>query len=197
MPRTSTVIDRATRERLNTNGSEKGDRMMDRKRRVAQGLIAVAALVLTVGLAWAEDTTGKVTIETMSAGVGLGVTWGDGVLEYRGEKYPFTVTSFDVGDIGVAKVIANGMVFNLKSVEDFSGMFAALVASGTFGGGAGSGAMYNNNKVSMVWTGTNQGLNVTLAHSGVNVQLTQEAKLQAAKVRREEQQPAAAPRATP
>jgi hypothetical protein len=36
------------------------------------GLIAVAALVLTVGLAWAEDTTGKVTIETMSAGVGLG-----------------------------------------------------------------------------------------------------------------------------
>jgi len=61
--------------------------------------------------------------------------------------------------------------------------------------------MYNNNKVSMVWTGTNQGLNVALAHSGVNVQLTQEAKLQAAKLRRnasvEEQQPAAAPRATP
>jgi hypothetical protein len=156
---------------------------MDRKRRVVQGLIAVAALVLTVGLAWAEDTTGKVTIETMSAGAGVAVTGGDGVLEYRGEKYLFTVTSFDVGDIGVAKVIASGMVFNLKSVEDFSGMFAAVVASGTFGGGAGSGAMYNNNKVSMVWTGTSQGLNVSLAHSGMNVQLTQEAKLQAAKVR--------------
>ena len=110
------------------------------------------------------------------------------------------MTSFDVGDIGVARVIANGMVFNLKSVEDFSGIFEALVVSRTFGGGAGSGAMYNN-KVSMVWSGTNQGLNVTLAHSGVNVQLTQEAKLQAAKVRRnvsaEEQQPGAAPRATP
>jgi hypothetical protein len=158
---------------------------MDGKRRVVQGLIAVAALVLTVDLAWAEDTTGKVTIETMSAGVGLGVTWGDGVLEYRGETYPFTVRSFDVGDIGVAKVIATGMVFNLKSVEDFSGMFAAVVASGTLGGGAGSGAMYNNNKVSMVWTGTNQGLNLSLAHSGVNVQLTEEAKLQAAKVRQD------------
>ena len=158
---------------------------MDRKRRVVQGLIAVAALVLTVDLAWAEDTTGKVTIETMSAGVGLGVTWGDGVLEYRGETYPFTVRSFDVGDIGVAKVIATGLVFNLKSVEDFSGMFAAVVASGTLGGGAGSGAMYNNNKVSMVWTGTNQGLNLSLAHSGVNVQLTEEAKLQAAKARQD------------
>ena len=156
---------------------------MDSKKRIVQGLIAVAALVLTAGLARAEDTTGKVTIETMSAGAGLGVTWGDGVLEYRGEKYPFTVRGFDVGDVGVAKVIANGIVFNLKSVEDFSGMFAAVAASGTFGGGAGSGAMYNNNKVSMVWTGTNQGLNLSLAHSGINVQLTQEAKLQAAKVR--------------
>ncbi len=47
---------------------------MDRKRRVVQGLIAAAALVLTVGPARAEDTTGKVTIETMSAGAGLGVT---------------------------------------------------------------------------------------------------------------------------
>ena len=156
---------------------------MDSKKRIVQGLIAVAALVLTAGLARAEDTTGRVTIETMSAGAGLGVTWGDGVLEYRGEKYPFTVRGFDVGDVGVAKVIANGIVFNLKSVEDFSGMFAAVAASGTFGGGAGSGAMYNNNKVSMVWTGTNQGLNLSLAHSGINVQLTQEAKLQAAKVR--------------
>ncbi len=156
---------------------------MDRKRRVVQGLIAAAALVLTVGPARAEDTTGKVTIETMSAGAGLGVTWGDGVLEYRGEKYPFTVRGFDIGDVGVAKMIANGMVFNLKNVEDFSGMFAAAVAGATFGAGAGSGAMYNNNSVTMVWTGTNQGLNFTLAHSGVNVQLTQEAKLQAAKVR--------------
>ena len=156
---------------------------MDNKKRIVQGLIAVAMLVLTAGLARAEDTTGKVTIETMSAGAGLGVTWGDGVLEYRGEKYPFTVRGFDVCDVGVAKAIANGIVFNLKSVEDFSGMFAAVAASGTFGGGAGSGAMYNNNKVSMVWTGTNQGLNLSLAHSGINVQLTQEAKLQAAKVR--------------
>jgi len=157
---------------------------MDGERRVVQALIAVAALVLTVGLAWAEDTTtGKVTIQTMSAGIGLGITWGDGVFEYHGEKYPFSVTSFDVGDIGVARVMANGVVFNLKRVEDFSGMFAAVVASGTLGGGAGSGAMYNNNKVSVVWTGTNQGLNISLAHSSVNVELTPEAKLKAAKVR--------------
>ena len=66
---------------------EKGDRVVDRKRLLVQGMIVVAALVLTLDLACAaEDTTGKVTIETMSAGVGFGVTWGEGVLEYRGEN---------------------------------------------------------------------------------------------------------------
>ena len=165
---------------------------MDRRKLFVQGMIVVAVLVMTLDLAWAaEDTTGKVTIETISAGVGLGVTWGEGVLEYRGEKYPFTVRGFNVGDVGVAKVLANGMVVNLRNVEDFSGMFMAAVASGTLGGGAGSGVMYNNNSVALVWTGTNQGLSITLAHSGVDVQLTQEAQRQAAKA-----QPAAA-RTTP
>jgi len=165
-----------------------------------RGLIALAVLGLAVVPARAaeDETSGRVTIETMSAGAGLGVTWGDGVLEYRGQKYPFTVTGFNIGDVGVAKTTAKGLVFNLQNVEDFSGMFASAIASGTLGGGAGSGAMYNQNKVSMVWTGTNQGLNFTLAHSGVNVQLTPEAKQQAARIRQnasaEGQQPAATPR---
>src|SRR5262245_54229698 len=173
---------------------------MKAKSLFVRGLIAVAALGLAVVPARAaeEETSGRITIETMSAGAGLGVTWGDGVLEYRGQKYPFTVTGFNIGDVGVAKTTAKGMVFNLKNVEDLSGRFAAALAGGTLGGGVGSGAMYNQNKVSMVWTGTNQGLNFTLSHSGVNVQLTPEAKQQAARLRQnatvERQQPAAAPR---
>ena len=132
-----------------------------------------AALVLGVGSSMAhEDTTGRITLETVSVGVGLGVTWGHGVLEYRGGKYPFTVTGFNVGDVGVARAIDRGLVFNLKRVEDFSGMFAAAVAGGTVGGGGESGAMYGRNQVSIVWIGTNQGLNVSLAHSGVDVRLS-------------------------
>src|SRR5262249_60060594 len=113
-------------------------------------------------------------------------------------KWQSTGTGLNMGDGGVAKTTAKGMVFNLKNVEDLSGMFAAALAGGTLGGGVGSGAMYNQNKVSMVWTGTNQGLNFTLSHSGVNVQLTPEAKQQAARIRQnasaEGQQPAATPR---
>src|SRR5262249_18852421 len=122
---------------------------MKAKSLFVRGVIAVAVLGLAIVPARAaeEETSGKVTIETMSAGAGLGVTWGDGVLEYRGQQYPFTVTGFNIGEVGVAKTTAKGMVFNLRSVEDFSGMFATALAGGTLGGGAGTGAMYNQNKV--------------------------------------------------
>jgi hypothetical protein len=51
------------------------------------------------------------------------------------------VTAFSIVDVGVAKVFANGDVFNLKNVEDFEGMFMAAVAGATLGGGAGAAAM--------------------------------------------------------
>src|SRR6267142_276559 len=115
-------------------------------RSFARTLAAVAALALAGGTAWAaqgttgKETTGKVSIESMSVAAGLGYAWGNGVLEYRGAKYPFTVTAFSIVDVGVAKVFANGDVFNLKNVEDFEGMFMAAVAGATLGGGRGCGS---------------------------------------------------------
>jgi len=172
-------------------------------RSFARTLAAVAALALAGGTAWAaqgttgKETTGKVSIESMSVAAGLGYAWGNGVLEFRGEKYPFTVTAFSILDVGVAKVFANGDVFNLKNAEDFEGMFMAAIAGASLGGGAGAAAMQNQNYVSMVWTATNQGLNFSMAHAGLNVKFTPEARQQAARIRRNaEGQPAAAPRTT-
>jgi hypothetical protein len=49
----------------------------------------------------------------------------------------------------------------------------------------------------MVWTATNQGLNFSMAHAGLNVKFTPEARQQAARIRKTaEGQPAAAPRTT-
>jgi hypothetical protein len=62
----------------------------------------VAAVVLCVGVSparAAEDTTGKVRIETMGVAAGLGYTWGQGVLEYHGQEYPFTVKGFSIVDV--------------------------------------------------------------------------------------------------
>jgi hypothetical protein len=175
--------------------------MMKRSRPVVHTLIVVVVLVLAAAPAWAaEDTTGKVSIETMSVAAGIGFTWGDGILEYRGQRYPFTVTGFSIGDVGVSKVFAKGEVYNPKSVEDFTGMFMAAVASATLGGGAGAAAMQNQNDVKLVWTARNQGLSFSLAQAGVNVKLTEDAQYQAARSRRNasaQEQPAATPRTSP
>lgn len=174
---------------------------MNRNSSLVRTLMVVMVLMLAAAPAWAaEDTKGKVTIEAMSIGAGLGVTWGDGVLEFRGEKYPFTVTGFSIGDVGVSKVLAKGEVYNLKSVDDFTGVFAAAVAGGTLGGGGGAAAMKNQNGASMVWTSTNQGVSFSLAQAGMTVKLTEEGQQQAARNGRRaaaERQPAAAPRTSP
>ena len=62
---------------------------MEERRGFIRMLITVAVVALAVGAARAaDDTTGKVTIESISAAAGLGFTWGTGVLEYRGQQYP-------------------------------------------------------------------------------------------------------------
>ena len=99
---------------------------MEERRGFIRMLITVAVVALAVGPARAaDDTTGKVTIESISAAAGLGFTWGTGVLEYRGQQYPFMVKGFSVVDVGVSQRVARGEVYNLKSAEDFEGTFAA------------------------------------------------------------------------
>ena len=156
-------------------------------------LLVLAVLVVAVAPVRAqEDNTGKVTIETMSVAAGLGYAWGDGVLEYRGQRYAFTVKGFSVVDVGVQRRVAKGEVYGLKNVEDFEGTFMAAIVGGTLGGGAGAAALKNQNEVDMVWTATSQGLSFSLAHSGINVKFTDEARALAAQNRRT--QPAAAVR---
>jgi hypothetical protein len=153
---------------------------MERGRSIVLAL--AAAILLAAAPTWAaDDTTGKVSIETTSVAAGIGVAWGDGVLEYRGQRYPFTVTGFALGDVGVSKMVAKGEVYNLNDVADFDGTFMAAIASATLGAGAGAAAMQNQRDVKMVWTATNQGLSFSLAQAGINVKLADSERYQAAK----------------
>jgi len=142
---------------------------------VAVGLFAVS-LVAGTSAIWAQasatgKTTGKVTLASKSVAVGVGVSWGDGVLEYRGKKYPFTVEGLSVVDLGVSKVTARGDVKNLKKLEDFSGNYTAAVAGGAAGGGAGVAALKNENGVEMDLIATTQGVKLALAGAGVSIKL--------------------------
>src|SRR6266403_3356704 len=135
------------------------------------GLCLVSLIIGMSAISAQEATSGKVALESKSIALGVGVSWGDGVLEYKGKKYPFTVEGLSVVDLGVAKVSARGDVKNLKKVEDFAGTYVAAGAGGAIGGGAAAAALKNQNGVEMNLTATTQGVKLALAAAGVTVKL--------------------------
>src|SRR5262245_30967225 len=135
------------------------------------GLFLVSLIAGTSAVSAQSATTGKVTLESKSVAVGVGVSWGDGVLQYKGKKFSFTVEGLSVVDLGFSKVTARGDVKNLKKLEDFSGNYTAAVAGGAVGGGAGVAALKNENGVEMDLVATTQGVKLALAGAGVSIKL--------------------------
>jgi len=138
---------------------------------IGLGLAVVAGS--TVAIAAKNDTTGTVTVESKSVALGIGVSWGDGVLTFRGKTHKFSVDGLSVVDLGIAKVSARGTVKNLKNLEDFSGNYVAAGAGAAVGGGASVVALKNQNGVEMKLTATTQGVKLALATAGIDVKLKQ------------------------
>jgi len=132
----------------------------------------VAALVSIGGVATADDMpSATATIESKSVALGVGVSWGDGKLRYKGKTHTFSVKGLTVVDLGVSKVSAKGKVFHLNKLEDFSGNYAAAQAGAAVGGGMNAVVLKNQNGVVMELTSTQTGVKLTLAGEGIEVKL--------------------------
>jgi hypothetical protein len=142
--------------------------------------VTVVVLVLVVGLAlcglaFAKEAAKKpdATLKLTEGQVGLGIgwSWGKGVLSYKGKEYPFKVAGLSVGDVGITKAEAEGKVYNLKKLEDFNGNFVSAAAEATVGLGAGATAMKNDKGVVIHLFPKTKGVNLKLAGEGVNFTL--------------------------
>jgi len=134
--------------------------------------MVVAALVGVSGVATADDKpSGTVTIESKSVALGVGVSWGDGKLNYKGKTHTFSVKGLSVLDLGVSKVSARGKVYHLNKVEDFSGTYAAAQAGAAVGGGMSVVALKNETGVVMELSSTQSGVKLTLAGEGIEIKL--------------------------
>ena len=143
-------------------------------RSVLSGVVAGALLLGMVGAAYAEaamkakpDATMRLASTSIAAGVG--VSWGDGTLHYKGHTYKLKVDGLTVGSVGASKVEAKGDVYNLKKLSDFDGNYTAVTGEATVGGGAGGLIMKNQNGVEIRMTSTTQGANLTAGVSGVSL----------------------------
>jgi hypothetical protein len=143
-------------------------------KRVTASILVLAMVLVLSGLALAAEEKKPDATLKLSEGqvaIGIGWSWGKGVLTYKGKDYPFKVEGLSVGDVGVTKADAVGKVYNLKKRRDFNGNYTSAAAQGTLGGGAGASTMKNQNGVVINLESTTQGVNVKLAAEGVKFTL--------------------------
>ncbi len=133
--------------------------------------LGCAGMVSLVAAADAPAPSGTVRISSSAVAAGVGVTWGDGTLSYKGQNYTFSVNGLSVLDLGISTVTATGEVSNLNKIEDFSGNYAAGEAGIALAGGPSDVIMKNENGVVLRLHGTQQGVRLTLAAQGVSLKL--------------------------
>lgn len=141
--------------------------------RMIASLSAIALLVLIPGASVAQSDKPDATFDFSGGSIaaGIGYSWGSGVLHFHGMDYPFTVNGLSIVNVGASSVKASGNVYHLTKVEEFPGNYTAASAGVTVAGGGSVTAMQNQNGVVMHVAATTQGLQFTLAPSGVAVAL--------------------------
>jgi hypothetical protein len=134
-------------------------------------VLGFSSLVVTATAPAQSNTSGTVSVESTGVAIGVGVSWGDGILTYRGKQHKFSVEGLSVLDLGVSKVSAKGEVTDLKKLEDFAGTYAAAGAGAAAGGGVGVATLKNQNGVTMKLEATAQGVRLTAAAAGITIKL--------------------------
>ena len=130
-------------------------------------------LVLATSAVAAEKPTpsGKITLQTKSIAVGVGVSWGDGKLTFKGKEYPFSIDGLSLVDLGISKADAVGEVYNLTDVEKLEGTYAAGEAGFALAGGVGGVALRNQNGVVIHLRSVSKGAKLQLGPSGMTIKL--------------------------
>lgn len=112
-----------------------------------------------------------VELTRSSLGAGVGLSWGHGALSFEGNNYAFSVKGISVGDLGVAKMIAEGQVQNLARLSDFAGTYVAVEAGATAGKGVSTLSMVNEHGVTINLASQREGLGLTLGAQGFQIAL--------------------------
>lgn len=144
---------------------------MHRKFVVPVLIVALAAVLAAP--AFAEDKKVDATLKLTEGSVaaGIGWSWGHGTLTYKGKSYRVKVDGLSIGEVGMTDVKAKGSVYNLKSLDDFNGVYAAGGAGATAGKGAGASALTNANGVSLLLTSVTKGASLKIAAEGIKLQI--------------------------
>jgi hypothetical protein len=139
--------------------------------RMPHALIVAGLILAGATPSLAQDRSADLTFSGGSVAAGVGYTWGDGTLHFKGSDYRFALNGLSVVDVGIAHIEAAGDVYNLRRIEDFSGNYVAADAGATVAGGGALTVLENQNGVRIFLRSTTQGAKLSLATEGVAVAL--------------------------
>ena len=131
----------------------------------------VMAAATTAGAAEKATPSGKVTMQSTSIAAGIGVTWGDGKLTFKGKEYPFSIEGLTLVDWGISKASAEGDVYNLTDPAKLGGTYLAAEAGLTLAGGMGGMVLRNQDNVVLHLRSVSQGARLQLGTSGLIIKM--------------------------
>jgi len=116
--------------------------------------------------------SGKISIESTSIALAVGVNWGEGRLIFKGKRQQlFAVDGLTLVDVGIAKATAVGEVYNLNEISQFEGNYLPSEAGFAPGAGMGGISMRNQNGVVLYLRGDSAEAQLQLAPGGVTIKL--------------------------
>jgi len=133
--------------------------------------LVVLAFATTVISADSPTPSGKVTVSSTSIAAGIGVSWGDGTLNFKGKDSKFSIQGLTLVDFGISKADAVGDVYNLTDISKFEGNYVAGEAGFALAGGMGGMVLRNQNGVVMHLRSVTTGAKLQLGPSGMSVKL--------------------------
>src|SRR5262249_45558420 len=130
-----------------------------------------AGFATTAMSAESVQPSGRVSIQSRSIAAGIGVTWGDGKLTFKGKDYPFSIDGLSLVDWGISRESANGEVYNLTDVAKSAGTYVAGEDGLTLAGGMSGMILRNQDGVLMRIRATSRGARLQLGTSGLTIRL--------------------------
>ncbi len=147
---------------------------------IRMGWVALlTVMVLCGGVAWTQDGRPDARLQFSSTSFGLlvGYGQGQGVLEFQGERYPFTISGFKLATVGVTRVSALGQVYRLREVAEFAGRYVMVEGAATMVQGGGNALLRNEKGVTLYLQNVQRGLELTLGGGSFSIALTEPAEL--------------------
>jgi hypothetical protein len=135
--------------------------------------VALLALFVCAAASPSQADTGTVRVVFTKGGFIIGVGGGEGVLFFRGHRYPFTVSGMSVGlTIGASTTQMSGHALHLRSPGDIQGSYSVIGAGGALAAGAGGVSLRNNQTgVVLQLAGGKVGVELSAAVGGVTIAL--------------------------